>query len=251
MRGLVLSLFPGIDILGRAFDAEGFCVVVGPDLIAGRDVRDFHVPPGRFDGVIGGPPCKGESALAHLNGNPGWTLAPEFHRIVAEAQPSWWVMEAVVRHEAPHVVKLSPRWLGEKQSRKRYFHSNLDLEPHVEVALFEHPVFKHAVLAAHGGKRGTIQKSVNGSGAGIASYSTEEMLELQGIPGFEKPPFWTVQGFREAIGNGVPLPMGRAIAKAVVKATTGGSLKPMTRTTYAETDQQRPNPEFPPVGEGA
>ena len=30
---LVLSLFPGIDLLGRGFEAEGFCVVRGPDLL--------------------------------------------------------------------------------------------------------------------------------------------------------------------------------------------------------------------------
>jgi hypothetical protein len=31
--GLVLSLFPGIDLFGRGFEAAGFCVVRGPDLI--------------------------------------------------------------------------------------------------------------------------------------------------------------------------------------------------------------------------
>lgn len=36
---LVLSLFPGADLLGMAFEQEGFCVVQGPDVIFGRDVR--------------------------------------------------------------------------------------------------------------------------------------------------------------------------------------------------------------------
>ena len=32
---LVLSLFPGIGLLDMAFEAEGFCVVRGPDLLWG------------------------------------------------------------------------------------------------------------------------------------------------------------------------------------------------------------------------
>jgi DNA (cytosine-5)-methyltransferase 1 len=55
---LVLSLFPGIDLLGRGFEAEGYCVVRGPDKIFGGDIHAFHALPGRFDGVIAGTPCQ-------------------------------------------------------------------------------------------------------------------------------------------------------------------------------------------------
>lgn len=55
---LILLLFPGIDLLGQGFEAEGFSVVRGPDLIFGQDVRGFHVPAGKFEGVIGGPPSR-------------------------------------------------------------------------------------------------------------------------------------------------------------------------------------------------
>src|SRR6185436_8832391 len=54
MSGLVLSLFPGIGLLDMAFEEEGFCIVRGPDLLWGGDIRKFHPPAGRFDGVIGG-----------------------------------------------------------------------------------------------------------------------------------------------------------------------------------------------------
>lgn len=50
---LVLSIFPGIDLLGRAFEEEGFCVVRGPDKLWGGDIRTFHPPAGVFGGVIG------------------------------------------------------------------------------------------------------------------------------------------------------------------------------------------------------
>lgn len=48
---------------------------------------------------------------------------------------------------------------------------------------------------------------------------SEHLLHGQGLPDdFDLPPF-TMQAKRQAIGNGVPLPMGRAIAKAVKEAT--------------------------------
>lgn len=208
---LILSVFPGIDLLGMAFEREGFCVVRGPDLIFGGDIHTFHPPAGRFDGVIGGPPCKGESGLAHLNGRPGWTMRDEFYRVVREAEPRWWVCEAVRAHPAPYVTPLSPRWLGEKQSRLRYFHSNLDLRPHVEFATFEHPEFKHAALAGHGPAEGKVTR-------GIAKYRWPEHCVLQGLPADFHLPGFTRNARFEAVGNGVPLPMGRAIARAVRQA---------------------------------
>ena len=50
-------------------------------------------------------------------------------------------------------------------------------------------------------------------------YTLEEMLELQGLPAdfFKHSPF-TVSGKRKLVGNGVPMPIGRAIAHAVAKA---------------------------------
>ena len=50
---LVLSVFPGIDLLGRAFEEMGFCVVRGPDVIWGGDIRTFHPPAGAFGGIPG------------------------------------------------------------------------------------------------------------------------------------------------------------------------------------------------------
>lgn len=104
---LVLSLFPGADLLGMAFEAEGFCVVQGPDVIFGRTVKGWHAPAGRFDGVIGGPPCKRFSQCnqaARLGLQPlAENLIPEFERVVSEAQPTWFVMENVIQAPLPVV----------------------------------------------------------------------------------------------------------------------------------------------------
>jgi site-specific DNA-cytosine methylase len=103
---LVLSIFPGIDLLGRAFEEEGFTVVRGPDVLWGGDIRTFHPPAGKFDGVIGGPPWQPFSPLVHLvraNGREPKheNLIPEFERIVWETACEWFVMEEVVNAPVP------------------------------------------------------------------------------------------------------------------------------------------------------
>src|SRR5438552_3935700 len=98
MADLVLSLFPGIGLLDMAFEQEGFCVVRGPDLLWGGDVRRFHPPAGKFDGVIGGPPCQlfsGLNNLARSQGTEFQNLIPDFSRVVEEAAPLWFLMENV------------------------------------------------------------------------------------------------------------------------------------------------------------
>lgn len=61
MTELVLSLFPGIGLLDRAFAAAGFCIVQAADKITGGDVREFHGVPGLINGIVAGPPCQGFS----------------------------------------------------------------------------------------------------------------------------------------------------------------------------------------------
>lgn len=93
---LVLSLFPGIGLLDRGFEDAGFCVVRGPDLVFGGDIRRFHVPAGRFDGVIGGPPCQDFSkARRSQQTGEGADMLRQFVRVVTEAKPQWWLAENV------------------------------------------------------------------------------------------------------------------------------------------------------------
>ncbi len=97
---LVLSLFPGGGVLDYAFEPEGFAVVRGPDPLWGGDIRRFHPPPGRFDGIIGGDPCQSHSALANLVRAKGLEPrfpdpTPDYKRVVEEAQPQWFLRENV------------------------------------------------------------------------------------------------------------------------------------------------------------
>ena len=93
---LLLSVFPGIDLLGRAFEGEGFCVVRGPDLIFGGDIRRFNPPAQVFEGVIGGSPCQ-DFSTARRSAPTGECLEmlEEFKRVIVQALPSWWLLENV------------------------------------------------------------------------------------------------------------------------------------------------------------
>jgi hypothetical protein len=104
--GLVLSLFPGADLLGDAFSEVGFTVVRGPDALFGSDIKDFHAPSHRFDGIIGGPPCQVHSGAA-ITGTDAVDLIPEYLRIVEEARPRWAVMENVVN---ARYAETAPDW---------------------------------------------------------------------------------------------------------------------------------------------
>ena len=242
---LVLSLFPGLGLLDRAFEEEGFCVVRGPDLLWGGDIRTFHPPAGKFDGVIGGPPCQLFSPLKRLNPNAGLKHGdqiPEFGRCISEARPLWFVMENSPLAYAPdlpgyvttkHV--LNNRWLGEVQERTRAFWfatqggSTLRIEGFAALeALDYEPAVtgsaRRVMIRLNGSgrpKRGTKDGKRLGPGWGNRR-PLEEMLRLQGFApdALADHPFRT-EAAQQMVGNGVPLPMGRAIARAVKDAIKG------------------------------
>ncbi len=221
-RGLLLSLFPGMGMFDYAFELEGFTVVRGPDLIWGGDVAGFHPPRDRFDGVIGGPPCQSFSPIGNVNrarygaDSVMPDLIPEFARIVAEAAPAWYVMENSPYAYAPepdaHIAYLNTAWLGEAQDRKRAFWSNLPLARYIKT-----PTFGEQQPVPTVTSKGSVDWK--GSRARKPQRSVADMLELQGLPRdwLDSQP-WTAAAKRKMIANGVPVPMGRAIAAAVICA---------------------------------
>jgi DNA (cytosine-5)-methyltransferase 1 len=234
---LLLSLFPGIGLLDMAFEEHGFCVVRGPDALWGGDIKQFHPPVGRFDGVIGGPPCQCFSRLRHLVEANGYqsaeNLIPEFERVVSEAQPDWFLMENVpaappakIGGYAVHSFLLNNRWIGGEQQRVRRFsfgvrgEQPIDLRRWIEYEVFEPQEWSPAVCAG-GGVRPGIEHATNRTMAKHLGYKTAqalaESIRLQGLPGdfLDKSPF-TLAGKHKVVGNGVPLPMGRALAGAII-----------------------------------
>jgi len=239
VSALVLSTFPGVDLFGRGFELEGYCVVRGPDIITGGDMRRFHPVPGKFDGVIGGPPCQAWSTYANLNRSLGNRVAddlvPEFCRVVEESECEWFVMEnvpAVPDVDIPgfvvHRLLLDARWLGLEQSRKRCFQfgtrrgARLDIGS--ELSVLESPTWEPACLASEGAAGKIGNKRARKDGRRRSTYtprrSWAKFCELQGVPAdfLEHAP-WTLEGKYRAVGNGVPVPVARAIARAVRHAT--------------------------------
>jgi len=208
---LILSIFPGADLLGRAFEEFGYCVVRGPDLVWGGDVRDFHAPAGRFDGVIGGSPCQDFSRARRCEPTGlGLELLAEFRRVVTEAAPTWWLLEnvpgvpdCVIPRYVVQRFNLSAREFGSPQRRLRTFQfGRSDLvglvirrQPHAAGGT------QRCAMASEGGRQGR--------------RSFADFCELQGLPRDFDLPGLSVSAKYRAVGNGVPLPMGRAVAAAI------------------------------------
>ena len=247
VKEIVLSLFPGIGLLDRAFEQEGFCVVRGPDLLWGGDVRSFHPPARRFDGVIGGPPCQMHSLLNRMNVKRGKgnavDLIPEFSRCVEEAQPAWFLMENVPFAPDPrcpsfHVtaVQLNNRECpvegqdaGPDQNRKRRFWFGVDRalsrEPirlQIVRAARESPLWTACVTANGISKPGTEHERGKKERRLYGWSSWANLRRALAWQGFSEDVLdgtpLTLKGAFRMVGNGVPLPMGLAVARAVKEA---------------------------------
>jgi DNA (cytosine-5)-methyltransferase 1 len=214
---LVLSLFPGIDLLGRGFEAEGFAVVRGPDLIFGQRIEDFHAPQRAFVGVIAGSPCQNFSLANRTRDKAeGNRLLAEFARVVTEANPDWWLLENVptvptLTIPGYHTQRLDLRAseCGLTQRRLRHFqYGTKDRRPIIpdrdRAAIpSDRPVTtKPCCLASEGTK--TTRRNF------------ADFCELQGLPRDFDLPEWPIAFKYRAVGNGVPIPMARVIARAIV-----------------------------------
>lgn len=206
---LILSIFPGIDLFGRAFEEAGFCIVRGPDLIFGGDIRQFHPPANVFWGIIGGPPCQDFSGLRRTAPTGyGQEMLNEFARCVTEAQPEWFLLENVAR--VPNVTILS------------YVTQRLDINQawYCDVSRLRHIQFgSKSGRLLHVTRRPVTIRGVT-QGAALASDNRpfSELCRLQGLPDdFDVPSFLATEKKR-AVGNGVPLQMGRVLAQAVIEA---------------------------------
>jgi DNA (cytosine-5)-methyltransferase 1 len=245
MTQLVLSLFPGIGLLDMAFEQAGFCVVRGPDLLWGGDVRKFHPPAGKFDGVIGGPPCQAFSRLRHIVEANGYktapNLIPEFERVVEEANPDWFLMENVPDAPEPkpdgffssHCV-IRDVWVGGNTSRERRFTFGTHAIGRawsfdIPTLALHHPDPARAVTCDTRQVPVAIGGSGKRKGQGGAlplrgkAESVDTMAELQGVPAefvarLREHGAFTSEALKRGIGNGVPLAMGRAVAAAVKRA---------------------------------
>lgn len=205
---LVLSLYPGAGLLDRGFEQEGWCVVRGPDTVFGQRIEDFHTAAGHFSGVIGGPPCQDFSrARRRPPTGHGLKMLRQYARVVTEAQPDWWLMENVPQVPDVHIAGYVTQrfnvfaWeFGIRQGRNRSFQfGSRDGRQLVILRSIQSQMQKLApAVLARDGRR-----------------NFADLCELQGLPrSFDLPGLSRTAKYR-AVGNGVPIPVARAVAAAI------------------------------------
>lgn len=219
MNELVLSLFPGVGLLDRAFTETGFCVVQAADKITGGDIRDFDGIFGLFSGIIAGPPCQGFSVANphrknadHKSVVNSRQMLQHTCRIIHTCQPMWFLIENVpcvpdVRIEGYTVqrIPITDQECGGVQLRSRHvqFGSrfNLIIRP------------ERVNDFTRNRKKGRPSKSVT-----TKTDRWTDFPDLCRRQGLDKPielPGWYRTAKFKAVGNGVPLRMGRVLAAAV------------------------------------
>lgn len=216
-RRPILSLFPGIDLLGRAFESEGFLVVRGPDILWGQDVRAFRLAghAAQFQGIIGGPPCQQFSAANRARKpEEGMEMIDQFARLVSEGQPDWFLMENVngspdIQIAGYHVqrLNLNARECGGQQHRPRKFHfgwrDGLG------------PISPERVTPPGRESAAPSRCAMASEGKRSHRRTWAEFCALQGLPPDFDLPGWSLAAKYRAVGNGVPLPMATALTMAI------------------------------------
>jgi DNA (cytosine-5)-methyltransferase 1 len=210
MNGKVLlSLFPGIGLLDRGFEDEGYCVVRGPDLLWGGDIKKFFPPPGVFWGIIAGSPCQ-DFSRARRDPPTGYGLEmlEEFTRCVTAAQPEWWLLENVDR--VPDVTVPGYSW------------QRLDMELawYTNVRRLRHIQFGSRSGFLLDASRETVCSRASQAALANDDRPWRDLAQLQGLPDDWDLPGFTVKAKKAAIGNGVPYLMARKLARVVTESVT-------------------------------
>ena len=231
---LVLSLFPGVGLLDCAFAAAGFVVVQAADKITGGDIRDFAGIADRFDGIVAGPPCQGFSvANAHRrNGDhPSVVNSREMLqntcRVITECQPAWFLIENVpcvpdVRIAGYSVqrIPITDQECGGVQLRSRH----IQFGSCVGAIIRPKRVNDYVLDRSKRLMRNPPKRSRNGNKLRRPKPVTTKTDRWTDFPdlcrkqGLDEPldlPGWYRTAKFKAVGNGVPLRMGRVLAAAV------------------------------------
>lgn len=212
--GLVLSLFPGAGLLDLGFADAGWCVVRGPDVLLGHDVRNFTLAglpaQSHFNGIIAGPPCQDFSrARRRPPSGHGLAMLHELSRLIIEAQPEWFLIENV-----PGVPTIEIP--GFVTQRFNMFASDFGLD-HKRNRSFQFGSKGEKLVIPRG-----IQSHLKLKPTPLASdYARSrkrnfaDTCERMGLPRrFTLPGLSRRAQFR-AVSNGVPRPMGYAVAAAI------------------------------------
>lgn len=215
---LVLSLFHGVDLFGRGFEAQGFTVVRAAEKILGFDVEELHLPPNRFDGMIAGTPCQDFSKARRSapTGN-GLKMLYEFARLIKEAAPLWFLLENVPSVPTIHIenyftqrIDFNTTECGLDQSRLRHFQFGC-LESRTITVRRDcpSPSPSPCAMASEGSRKNR--------------RSFTEFCKLQGLPGSFTLPAFTKREKYRAVGNGVAVAVAERFAEAIKNSFSADS----------------------------
>lgn len=209
---LILSIFPGIDLFGKGFEKQGACVVQAQDKIMGGDIREFHPPKGRFNGLIGGSPCQDYSRLNRNPSDYSDEMLNEYKRVVLESDVDWFLHENVIGapdfdvegyHQQRFILDLA--WFSD-YSRRRVFvfgcKKDIKLNP---------------INKVNGETKGTAV-------VGNDARSYHACCQIQGL---DKPldlPFLTKESKKQVIANAVPLQISTYAAQLINSAVYGDEI---------------------------
>lgn len=216
---LVCSIFSGFDTLGLGFEKNGFCVVGGIDIIFDRDVRNFHPPNNKFNGLIGGSPCQDFSKLRRVpQTGYGIEMINEFKRIVLESNTEWFLLENVptvpnIEVNGYYVQRFSlcPTELGFNQSRRRHFQFG---SRDGRILRFNRTKYL-----------GKIEPCLT---AKNDARPFEKMCKLQGLEHVPTLTEFTLNARKKLIGNSVHLEVSKEIARSIRDATERINERPIT-----------------------
>ena len=219
MSELVLSLFPGVGLLDRAFAIAGFCVVQAQDKITGGDVRDFRGVEFAFEGIVAGPPCQGFSwanskrkKADHHSVQHSREMLQHTCRIIVECRPEWFLIENVplvpdvrIADYTVQRIPITHLECGGVQLRSR----------HIQFGSRTGDIIRPIRVndCTRNRKKGRPAKAVTTKTEEWKDYADvcrrqdlEQPIKLKG---------WSKSAKVMAVANGVPLRMGRALAAAV------------------------------------
>lgn len=214
---MILSVFSGMDILGKAFRDNGFMVVSAGDILWGQDIANFIPTPNQqtgipIEGVIGGSPCQDFSkARRTAPTGKGLEALGHFIRVVNTIRPSWFLLENVpqvpsINIEGYHIQRFSLQPYevgGSEQNRNRHFQFGSLQGLVLQFNRLPAPTIKNqCVTASPGNKR----------------ITWSECVRLQDLPeGFDLP--LIPKGLKmKLLGNGVNYAVANEICKAIISA---------------------------------
>lgn len=233
---LVLSACTGAGLLDTAFKQEGFCVVSAGDIIYNidGDIRNFKSVPNKFNGVIAGTRCqdfskKNRKEIDKLNCY-SFDMLQEFKRVVLESDCDWALLENVAETPDLHIEDYSYQRIDINQS----WYEPVNRLRHIQF-YSKNGLYLHFDRVTDPGKK---QKC---DSAALASDNRtfKELLKLQGLPQTIDFPDFSVRGKKKLIGNGVPLSIGRVLARSVKSVIDQSQKSDYTSIKRCECDCKR------------